>query len=76
MIYAYFESILEPEDNCKQNTDKSYTNKYKKHVGCSSGYKLVCVDDNFQKSFKSYLGENLVYNIINSILEESKYQRN
>ena len=47
MIYAYFESILEPEDNCKQNTDKSYTSKYKKHVGCSSGYKSVCVDDNF-----------------------------
>ena len=28
MIYADFESILVPEDNGKQNLNKSYTNKY------------------------------------------------
>ena len=30
MIYADFESILVPEDNGKQNTKESYTNKYHK----------------------------------------------
>ena len=25
----------------------SYMNKYQKHVACSYGYKLVCVDDKF-----------------------------
>ena len=33
----------------------------------------MCVDDNFSKPFKSYIGEDAVYNFINSIVEESKY---
>ena len=49
VIYADFESILVPEDNGKQNPNDSYTNKYQKHVACSYGYKLVCVDDKFSK---------------------------
>ena len=32
MINADFENILVPEDNGKQNTNESYTNKYQKHV--------------------------------------------
>ena len=62
-----------PEDNGKQNQNKSYTSKYKKHVSCSYGYKLVCVDDKFSKSFKSYLGKDVVYNFNNSIVQENKY---
>ena len=57
MIYADFESILVPEDNGKQNSNESYTNKYQKHVACSYGYKLVSVDDKFSIHFKSYLGD-------------------
>ena len=57
MIYADFESILVPEDNGKQNSNESYTNKYQKHVACSCGYKLVSVDDKFSIHFKSYLGD-------------------
>ena len=48
-------------------------NKYQKHTACSSGYKLVCVDDKFSKSFKAYLGKDSVYNFISSMIEESKY---
>ena len=44
-----------------------------KPVACSYGYKLVCVDDKFSKAFKSYLGEDAVYNFISSMIEESKY---
>ena len=54
MIYVDFESILVSEDNGKQNLNESYTNKYKKHVACSYGYKLVYVDDKFGKPFKLY----------------------
>ena len=36
-----------PEDNGKQTPNESYTIKYKKHVACSYGYKLVCVDHKF-----------------------------
>ena len=73
MIYADFESILVPEDNVKQNPNQSYTSKYQKHVTCCYGYKWVCVDDKFSKPFKSYLGEDAVYNFISSMIEESKY---
>ena len=60
-------------NNGKQNRKESYTNKYQKHIACSYGYKLVCFDDKFSKPFKTYLGENTVYNFINSIIKESKY---
>ena len=49
MIYADFESILEPEDNGNQNPGESYTNKYKKHAACNYGYKLIFVDDKSSK---------------------------
>ena len=52
MIYADFENILVPEDSGKQNLNASYTNKYQKHVASSNGYKLVYVDDKFNKAFK------------------------
>ena len=73
MIYADFESILVPENNGKQNPEMSYTNEYEKHVACSYGSKLVCVDDKFSKPFKTYLGEDAVCDFINSMIEESKY---
>ena len=63
ITYADFESILVPEDNENQNPEKFYTN-YQKHIACSYGYKLVCVDDKFSKSFKTYLGKDAVYNFI------------
>ena len=42
--------------------------KFKKHITCTCGYKLVCANDKFNKPFKNY-----VYNFINSMIEESKY---
>ena len=73
IIYADFESILVPENNGKQNPEESYTSKYKKYTACSYQYKLVCVDDMFSKSFKSYLGHDAICNFINSMIKESKY---
>ena len=51
MIYADFESIVVPEDNGEQNPKESYKRKCQKHISCSYGYKLVCVDDKFIKPF-------------------------
>ena len=59
MIFADFESILVPKNNGKQTVNDPYTTKYQKHVACIYAYKLVCVDDKFSKTFKSYLGENV-----------------
>ena len=73
IIYADFESISVPEDNRSQNPEESYTNNYQKDIACSYGYKLVCTDDKFSKPFKKYLGKGSIYNIFNSMIEESKY---
>ena len=69
MIYADFEKILVPEDNGRQNPKESDTIKYEKHVTSIYGYKLVCVDDKFNKPFKSYLDKDTVYNFITSMIE-------
>ena len=60
IIYADFESILVPKVSGKQNPEESYTNKYQKHIACSYGYKLVCVNDKVSKPFKTYLDEDAV----------------
>ena len=73
MIYADFESILVLEDSVKENPNESYTSKYQKHVACSYGYRLVCVNDKFSKPFKSNIGEDVVHNFISSMIKESKY---
>ena len=48
-------------------------NKYQMHIACSYGYKLECVDDKFSKPFKTCLGKDLVYNVINCMIQEIKY---
>ena len=74
MIYEDLERILVPEDKGKQNPYESYTKNIKqKHVAFRYGYKLVCVDDKFSKPFKSYSGEDTVYNFINSMTEKIMY---
>ena len=74
ITYAYFENILLPENNGMKNPNESYRNKYQKHIAWSYGYELVCVDYKFSKLFKTYLGKDLVYNFINSMIEESWLQ--
>ena len=73
MVYGVFESILVPEDNGKQNPKETNMNKYQKHIACSYGYRLVCVDDNFCNTFKTYLGADAFHNFIHSMLKEGKY---
>ena len=61
------------DGNRKQNPNESFVDKYQKCIARRYGYKLVCADDKFSQPFKSYLGEDSVYNFIKSMLEESKY---
>ena len=72
MIFTDFEIILVPEDNGKQNNEVTYTNFHQKHVVCSYCYKLACVDDKYNKTFKLYLGEDTVYKFVNRMVQESK----
>ena len=72
-IKSDIESILVPEDSGKQNQVQTYKIKHQKHDVCSYVSKLVCAGDKFSKPFKSYPGEDTVYNFITSKLKESKY---
>ena len=47
--------------------------KYQNHVGSGYDYKLVCVDDQICKCFRSYLGQDVVHKFITNMVEESKY---
>ena len=70
IVYADFESILVPINNGKQNPEESHRNKYQKHIVWSYSYKLVYVDDKFNKT---YLVGDAVYNFINNMIKVSKY---
>ena len=47
--------------------------KYQDHIPCSFCYKLVCVDDIFNKSIVVFRGENTAYEFIKAILKEYQY---
>ena len=49
-IYADFESLIKPIDNCKPNPNKSYTNKYQKHEPISFWYYIKSFNENVYKS--------------------------
>ena len=73
IIYADFENILVSDNNEKQYPEEPCTSKFQKHISFSYGYKLVSVDDKFGKYFNTYLGKEAIYNVINSMIEESQY---
>ena len=73
IIYVDFQTILLSENNGKQNPEESYANKYQNLAACSYGYKSICFDYTFSKSFKTYLGKDAVHKFINSMIEKSKY---
>ena len=65
VIYADFEAITEKVQRCTPDNIKSYTNKYKKHTGCSYGCKVVCCyDDKYTNSVKIYRGDEPVKKIM------------
>ena len=48
-IYADFESLIKPMDNCNPDPNKSYTKKYQKHEPISFSYYIECFDNNLCK---------------------------
>ena len=48
-IYADFESLIKPIDNCDPDPNRSYTKKYQKHEPISFCYYIVCFNDTLCK---------------------------
>ena len=57
-IYADFESLIKPIDNCDPDPNKSYTKKYQKHEPISFSYYIKSFNESVYKSEKrSYIKE-------------------
>ena len=48
-VYADFESLIKPLDNCDPDPNKSYTKKYQKHEPISFSYYILCSIDGVYK---------------------------
>ena len=48
-VYADFESLIKPMDNCDPDPNKSYTKKYQKHEPISFSYYIKCFDNSLCK---------------------------
>ena len=71
VIYADFESITEKMFTCRPSDQKSYTEKYQKHTGCSFGYKVVChYDKKYSKDVVIYRGIDPVGEFIKCMTRE------
>ena len=49
VVYADFESLIKPMDNCNPDPNKSYTKKYQKHEPISFSYYILCSIDGVYK---------------------------
>ena len=71
-VHADFECILKGVKSSDKN-DGSCKEKYQDHMPCSFAYKVVCIDNRFNKKVVVYRGKNGVYKFIEAILEEYDY---
>ena len=49
------------------------TKKYQVHIACSYGYKLICVDDQYSKPYKTYFNKDAIDKFLNDLINESEY---
>ena len=57
-IYADFESIIKPMDNCNPDPNKSYTKKYQKHEPVSFCYYIKSFNESvYESRIRSYIKE-------------------
>ena len=57
-IYADFESLIKPMDNCDPDPNKSYTKKYQKHEPVSFSYYIKSFNENvYEPRLRGYIKE-------------------
>ena len=64
IIYADFEALTKEIDS---------KNKYQEHIGCSHGYQILSVYEEFSKEYKAFRGEGAINKCIESLLKEESY---
>ena len=65
-ILVPFKIYADSECNLKsvESYEGSYSKKYQGHIPCSFAYKLVCVDNEFNKSIAVFRDENAAFRFI------------
>ena len=76
MIYADFESFLKGFQSNGRSDNTSYTKQYQDHIPCSFAYKVVCIDDKFNKPSVLYRVKHSLNKFIETILKEYDYCKN
>lgn len=56
VVYADFETILQPYQGCEPNSTSSYTVTRQKHIPAAFAYKIVCSYDDGLNNFVQYRG--------------------
>ena len=77
-IYADFECILKENEVSEKIFDKnsSYAKKYQSHVPCGFGYKVICIDNRFNKDIVIFRGKDCINKFITMILKKYEYCSN
>ena len=73
IIHTDFESISKSATGNKN--DGSSTEKYQYHTFYSLGYKLICVGEQYSRSYTTYFGEEANDKLIIDITNENDYCR-
>ena len=65
IVYADFESYIQPIQSCDPNPESSYTKQYQKHEPSSFFYYIKCFNDNiYPPKLVTYTGENVAENFV------------
>ena len=70
IVYADFESILNPVSTAAQDPQTSYTVQTAKHIPCGYAYLIVGPDGKSYKPIQVYRGENAVDHFLEAIIQE------
>ncbi|XP_071057012.1 uncharacterized protein [Onthophagus taurus] len=72
VIYADFESILQPIDFCEPNSSKSFTEKVEMHQPYSFAYYIVSTIDSSFNKFETYTGLDASHVFITKLIDDVK----
>lgn len=70
VIYADFESFLNPIDSCSNDPFKSFTTNVQRHDEYSFGYYVKCSYDNKLSKYVTYTGENCANVFLTSLRKD------
>nr|XP_022910638.1 uncharacterized protein LOC111421694 [Onthophagus taurus] len=73
VIYADFESILQPINFCEPNSSKSFTEKVEMHQPYSFAYYIVSTVDSSFNKFETYTGLDASKVFISKLLDDVKF---